>query len=154
MKSPTERFKAFVVPEPMSGCFLWIGARQTTNGRRTRKMERYGFFHLAVGHQVYAHRYAWEREYGPIPPGAQVLHHCDNPACVNVRHLFLGDHASNMSDMRRKKRQSRGHKTKLTEAQVRQIRTSPLSLRAAAAYYGVDPSTISDIRRRKTWRDI
>jgi hypothetical protein len=51
-----------------------------------------------------AHRVAWELEVGPIPDGFWVLHHCDNPPCVNVKHLFLGDSDINVADMVAKRR--------------------------------------------------
>ena len=54
------------------------------------------------GKRRFAHRLAWEEENGPIPDGMNVLHHCDNPPCVNVDHLFLGDQADNMRDAREK----------------------------------------------------
>ena len=49
--------------------------------------------------QGQAHRYAWERERGPITDGLFVLHRCDNPKCVRVAHLFLGTQLDNMRDM-------------------------------------------------------
>jgi hypothetical protein len=46
-----------------------------------------------------AHRVAWELLNGPIPNGLNVLHHCDNPVCVNAEsHLYLGTQKENIND--------------------------------------------------------
>lgn len=48
---------------------------------------------------VLAHRVMWEWLMGPVPKGMCVLHHCDNPPCVRLGHLFLGTRADNNRDM-------------------------------------------------------
>ena len=57
----------------------------------------YGRFRLD-GETWRSHRVAWELENGSIPDGMHVLHHCDNPACVRVDHLFLGTNDDNVKD--------------------------------------------------------
>ena len=104
-----------------------------------------------------AHRLAYENAHGPIPSGMVVCHTCDNRACVNPDHLFLGTHADNVADKVSKKRQARGQKhgnAKLTEQQVLDIRKDPRSLRKIAKDYNMDYTTISAIKKRITWKHI
>lgn len=91
----------YTIPEPNSGCFLWIGAVNAAGYGRIR----------VAGKTLHAHRVAWELAHGPIPPGKHILHHCDNPPCVRTDgyHLFLGDHAANMADKCAKGRYNNGH---------------------------------------------
>lgn len=109
-----------------------------------------------------AHRLAWYLLYGPIPKGKFVLHKCDNPACVNTLHLYLGDHQDNMNDMKERGRASRlkGSKNasaKLTEGDVSLIKkriNRGESLQSIAIYFGVDRSRISRIASGHAWRHV
>lgn len=55
-------------------------------------------------YNVKLHRLVAEQTYGPIPPGLEVCHTCDNPPCINPEHLFIGTRSDNMQDMHRKGR--------------------------------------------------
>lgn len=53
----------------------------------------------ARNQRTLAHRLSWQIANGSIPDGLQVLHHCDNGACIRPDHLFVGTQADNMRDM-------------------------------------------------------
>lgn len=71
-------------------CHEWTGSRDGNGYGKLSVQTKTGF--------VFAHRAAWELEYGPIPHRAYVLHRCDNPPCVRHDHLFLGDARANQAD--------------------------------------------------------
>jgi hypothetical protein len=92
-----ERFAEKFTPEPNTGCYLWLGACWPGG---------YGIIGGERGsHHRQAHRVAWELAHGEPPPDdMEVCHTCDQPCCVNDRHLFLGTHQDNMDDRGRKGR--------------------------------------------------
>jgi hypothetical protein len=69
-----ERFLDRIIPEPNSGCWLWIGVTYP-NG--------YGCFQR----HTYAHRWSYERYVGPIPDGLELDHLCRTRCCANPSHL-------------------------------------------------------------------
>jgi hypothetical protein len=93
-------FHRRVVPVE-SGCWEWTGYR-TRDG--------YGSVKHA-GKMMKAHRVAYEAAYDPIPDGMIVCHKCDNPACCNPNHLWLGTDADNQRDMVAKGRHANQRKT-------------------------------------------
>lgn len=108
------------------------------------------------GRVVGAHRVAWELANGPIPPGLEVCHSCDNPPCCNPDHLFLGTHAENMTDAGRKGRAwRRGDQNeananhRLSDIQVAAIRqryaAGGVSQRSLAREFGVTQAQVWNI---------
>jgi hypothetical protein len=75
-----ERLARLSMPEPNSGCFLFLGA--VGHGGYGRLQEGRRSARLGL-----AHRIAYESAYGAIPPGLTIDHLCRNPSCVNVAHL-------------------------------------------------------------------
>lgn len=124
---------------------------------------RAGYGAVRVGDKIKrAHRVAYELAYGPIPAGHYVCHRCDNPPCVNPRHLFAGTPAENSQDRESKGRRkpargSRSGMAKLTETDVVDILRrlqSGEKQKPIAAIYGVDFTLISMIKRGKIWRHV
>ena len=107
-----------------------------------------------------AHRAAWEQFNGPIPIGLCVLHRCDNPPCINPRHLFVGTHQDNMADRDRKGRARGGRakaRAKLTPAAVHEIRRAlaeGVTGRELAHRYHLSKNAISEVKRGLTWSDV
>ena len=62
-------------------------------------------------HTVYAHRLVWMQNHGHIEPEQFICHRCDNPSCINLDHLFLGDRAINAQDMYAKGRSAKQKNT-------------------------------------------
>lgn len=149
----------FVHPEPNSGCWLWTGGYRVG----------YGQFRISRNPSEGsdgAHRAAW-RLFRGDPTGMIVCHKCDNPACVNPDHLFLGTYTDNMRDAARKGRMnwkpgeirnlpvgSKHHQAKVTEQDVKEIRASKELGTVLAKKYGLSNITISRIRRRIIWRHV
>jgi hypothetical protein len=108
-----ERFDEKYMPEPNSGCWLWISTMGKSRYGQIQKKEN------GRPGMRYAHRISWELHNGEIPANAHVLHKCDNPSCVNPNHLFLGSQSLNMKDKVRKGRHPKGENSassKITEA--------------------------------------
>ena len=112
------------------------------------------------GLHINAHRHIWEECFGQIPPGLCVCHHCDNPACINPEHLFLGTQTDNMRDRQSKNRQAHGEQqgcAVLTTREIKEIRRrcKPYDKKngcsALAFEYGVKHPTISNVITGKTW---
>jgi hypothetical protein len=142
-------FQDRAMVDPATNCWVWM---------LFRRPDGYGQFKEA-DRTVLAHRGVWEATHAPIPEGLCVCHHCDNPACVNPEHLFLGTHTDNMRDMSKKGRSGapRGERhggAKLTEHDVSIIKMLlGLGVRQhrLSTMYGVSKASISNINTGFKW---
>lgn len=144
-----ERIMLNSTPEPNSGCWLW--------DKSVNKRTGYGQIGIGSHSMALAHRASYEAFKGPLSRADHVLHKCDVRSCVNPDHLFIGTHDDNMQDRQAKGRQAKGERVacaKLKEADVAEIIKSPLGSRRLARLYGVNKSTILDVRRGHTWKHV
>lgn len=84
--TPEESYAARTVRQ--GKCLVWTGS--ICSG---------GYGQIGIrGRMTLVHRYAWEREFGPIPEGWEVDHRCHNRACSELSHLRIVTHKQNMEN--------------------------------------------------------
>jgi hypothetical protein len=142
-----KRIEAKVLRIPEAGCWVWMGSTQVR-----------GYGELISNKRKYlAHRASYEAFVGEIPKGMYVCHACDNVACVNPNHLFLGTQKQNLQDMASKGRSTWGEKnanSKLTEEQVKEIKHGFVNGKTdieLSVQFNISRSTIYGIRNRRLW---
>lgn len=121
-----------------------------------------GYGKFSIFHGSYrAHRVAYFLYYGVDPGDNLVLHRCDNPRCVNPRHLILGNQQMNIHDMDAKGRRGkvylkgeRSGRAILSESEVLQIRRSDKTTAQLAKEYGVSTACIDRARRGLNWKHL
>jgi hypothetical protein len=129
-------------------CWLWTASKHR---------QGYGTFHLDKK-CVKAHRVAWFLTYGRWPR-FNLLHRCDNTACVRPSHLQEGTQKDNMQDAASKGRlrhkgEANGN-SKLTERLAARIRSGhskgSCTLRELASKFGISCSQVFRIVHGKAW---
>lgn len=154
METYRERFWSKVIKS--DDCWGWAGFRTPA-----------GYPQFAVERRIIlGHRAAWILTNGPIPDGLCVLHRCDNRACANPAHLFLGTKGDNSRDMCAKGRaptqvdpsrvQGENHpRAKLTAAEVVSIREEyargGVLFREIAKEYGMSVAAIQHLINGRSW---
>lgn len=152
-KTLDERFRDKVSVKSLEECWEWQGSR---NARGYGQISMGG----RNGRPELAHRVSLALTGVNVPRGLGVLHHCDNPPCVNPRHLYVGDQKQNAKDAIERGQflvGSRAPSARLTEDQVREIKSliaSGFTDRQIAEDLPVSRSSINKIRKGAMWKHV
>lgn len=154
-KSFTEKFWKNV--NKSGDCWIWTGYKD---------YDGYGRIELNY-RNLGAHRVSWELDRGKkIPQGMLICHHCDNPSCVNPKHLFSGTHKDNAKDAvaKGKMRGESMFTSRLKENDVLKIRkeykkagghgSRTLLARRLSKEFGVHYTTIINAATGSTWKHL
>ncbi len=137
-------------------CLVCISHCQHEGYPVVRKNER--LYH--INHIVY------EQNYGKIPDGLFILHHCDVRACLNPKHLYAGTHQDNVNDMIRRGRDKcmsvclKGEDHPFAKLTSREVREIKIKLRDGgrvsriAREYRISQSCIGGIKNGSRWPHV
>lgn len=150
--TPQERFNAKWVPEPNTGCHVWIGAR----GKGKTQRPRFYF----DGRVCSASHVAWYFAHG-VWPENQLNHSCESFGCgrdcVNPEHLYDGTPQQNRADAIASGKMQYRYPVKLTAEDVlriRELRASGMTQKQVGEAMGVSRSMVSAIDVGRTWADV
>lgn len=148
--SAPERFWSKVAKGP--GCWEWQGCRRPSG---------HGHFAVTQTRIISAHSYSLELALGyPAPDGTECCHRCDNPPCVNPKHLYFGTRQNNVDDAWARGRHQVGSQRPaalLTEAQVIEIReryAANEQVPSLAGCFGIAQSTVRSIVLGNKWKHV
>jgi hypothetical protein len=139
--------------EKTDKCWNWT-AHISTNGYGTLKVN---------GKQEQASRIAWILTYGIIPYSLLICHSCDNRACVNPSHLFIGTQRDNIMDAINKgrftplKSGELHHSAKLTIPEVKKIKSllkSGVNKSVIAKQFNITSRNIRFMELGRCWANI
>lgn len=150
--------------EFLSYCRLVPGRLDTScmEWQRSKDSGGYGMLKRTGLPEDRVHRLSWRLFCGQIPEGKFVLHKCDNRACANPLHLYIGTALDNSRDAFERSpgvgyphwKGSAHPVAKLTERNAAAIKRSTAPQRKLAAEYGVDQALIWRIRNGQSWRHV
>jgi hypothetical protein len=144
-----ERFEQRYIPEPNSGCWLWLGGVNPSNG--------YGRFYTNGNVVVSAHKFSFTFFIGPVPDGLILRHRCDIKTCVNPDHIIPGTYQDNSDDAVERNFVPSGEKhgmSLLTSDEVIAIFRAPGTIAEIARQFNISRMHAQRIKEKKVWRRV
>ena len=144
-----ERFWENVDVKGEEDCWLWNGSKTAAG---------YGVIYWSSDN-TYAHRISIELDGRVIPARFHACHTCDNPPCVNPKHLFVGSPRDNMLDKVAKNRHTYGEThpaAKLTDndvVKIRQLALENVILGDIAKQFKISVNYVSELVTNKKRKD-
>ncbi len=135
-----KKFWLYVDKRGDDDCWNWTGYK-----------DKDGYGKLRVGHTSKgAHRISMLICHGKVDDKKMVLHECNNPSCVNPKHLYEGDQFDNMKDRINAGNFKYGqnhHNSILTDKQAGLIRTDKRTYKEIANDFSISQSQVGNIKR-------
>lgn len=156
--TPAERIMVWSIPEPNSGCWLWLGT-----------IKKRGYGNMIIGSRrdktrrsISSHRYSYTIFVGPLLEGLEICHRCDVPGCVNPDHLFQGTRQENVDDRERKNRNGSvvgeyNPNCLITETvaiEIMKLAAKGVKPRFIVAVTGVSRHIVKEISSGRRWRHL
>ncbi len=140
-----------------NGCIVFTGGTNQDGYGRVSGMRWGKKYKVASAHQL-----AYILANGEYDRTLNVCHSCDNPSCINPKHLWLGTQADNMQDKKRKGRAIKpgmagegNIKAKLTDKNVKFIRENrSIHCKVICEMFDISDSSVYAIRLNQTWRHL
>ena len=103
-------------------------------------------------------RYIFEKKHGPIKKGIVIRHICDNPLCINPKHLIPGTQADNINDKVKRGRTTKGEDSPLTLLSNKKVKEMLKEANKSISYlsdkYGISHKTVSNILSGKSFKHL
>lgn len=156
-----EIIRSSIVLDEETGCMNWIGSKN---------QHGYGQFSSYCHKKKKSfvqrvHRFLTKQKAGrELSSHEFSCHTCDNPACVNPAHLYIGSAMDNSKDMMKRKGHylaidpTRSVRSKFTPEQVKEIRLEHkqggITHADLGRKYGIDSSVMSKIVRGLRYKHV
>ena len=128
--------------EKETDCWGWKGYFDTNNCPQIS----------VEGRDEMASRLSYKIHYGDIPKGLFVCHTCDNPPCVNPKHLWLGTPKQNSEDRDKKGRRSCKISKDIANMIRKEYSLGGWSYTSIAEKFGIKQGTVGDILHNRIWK--